>query len=145
MPASARDVSVFFYGSFMNDKVLSKARVSPRNLRRAKLSGFSIVVSPRATIVPEHHGCVYGLVGELTHLELDKIYAKDWFGFGSYVPEAVLLEETGCSETPALCYICWDMEPASASREYLSLMLEVGQLYGFPTSYLEEISSFGEA
>ncbi|MES9857265.1 MAG: gamma-glutamylcyclotransferase family protein [Sedimenticola sp.] len=142
MSNPTREVDVFFYGSFMNEKVLSKAGVSPRNLRAAKLSDYSIVISPRATIKPNPDGILYGLVGRLSHAELDKIYAKDWFGFGAYVPEAVILEVDSTIQIPALCYICWGMEPAPTTEEYISLMLEVGEQYKFPASYLHEISSF---
>ena len=86
-----RKVWTFFYGSFMNSKVLAEADVHPAQPQMARLDGWELRIAPRATLIPAPDSCVYGILAQLTHPEIDKLYAKDWFGFGTYLPEAVMV------------------------------------------------------
>lgn len=105
-----RKVWTFFYGSFANPQVLSNADVFPTDAQQGRLDGWDIVIEPRATLRPSDECCVYGILAKASHADLDKLYSKDWFGFGAYLPEAVNIAIGNARYVPAMCYISWEME-----------------------------------
>ena len=137
-----RRVWTFFYGSFMNQEVLAEAGVEPTERQLGRLDGWALEVAPRATLVPTSDGSVYGVLARITHNDIDKIYSKDWFGFGVYLPEAVVVCAAGNAPTPALCYICWQMETGKPSKSYLDKMLAAAREFNFPDDYVHHIGSF---
>lgn len=140
-----RSVWTFFYGSFMNPEVLAKADVHPTETQRARLDGWDLKIAPRATLVPSEGQCVYGVLAQLTHPEIDKLYAKDWFGFGTYLPEAVLVTDSVGRYLPALSYIAWQLEGGMPSAEYLEKMVVVAKRFEFPAEYIRRIESFKDS
>lgn len=56
-------LSVFFYGSYMNFSVLEEVNFVPAHWEVARLSGFDIVIQPRANLVRSDQHCVYGIPG----------------------------------------------------------------------------------
>ena len=111
-----RRVWTFFYGSFMNPEVLAKADVRPTESQMARLDGWDIKIAPRATLVPSEEKSVFGVLAQLSHADLEKLYTKDWFGFGTYLPEAVLVETIDQTWLPALCYLAPAMAPRPAAN-----------------------------
>jgi hypothetical protein len=139
-----RIVQSFFYGSFMNAGVLARAGVCPRQPRRARLDGWDIRIAPRATLVPSDRACVYGILAGVTHAELATLYEKDWFGFGVYLPEAVLVDEGGGRFVAALCYVAREMAAGTPTPEYLDKLVVTATEFEFPSWYLERIRSFAD-
>jgi hypothetical protein len=137
-----RKVWTFFYGSFMNPNVLAKADVHPTQPQMARLDGWELKIAPRATLVPASARCVYGILARLTHTEMDKLYAKDWFGFGTYLPEAVMVTSGSARQLPAMCYIAWQTEGGKPTPEYIEKMVSVAREYSFPDEYIRHIQSF---
>ena len=137
-----RKVWTFFYGSFMNPEVLGKAQVRPTEAQMARLDGWDIRIAPHATLVPVNGRSVFGVLGQLTHPDLEKLYTKDWFGFGTYLPEAVLVADSAGRFLPALTYVAWDMEGGRPSEEYLHKIVIVAQQFKFPDWYINRIKSF---
>jgi hypothetical protein len=86
-------VWTFFYGSYINFGVLGEVDLVPKEWEVARLSGFDIVIRPRANLIRSERDCVYGIVATATHDELSRLYAhaKDILG-EMYLPEAVLVE-----------------------------------------------------
>jgi hypothetical protein len=138
-----RKVLTFFYGSFMNLEVLAKADVRPSEPRMARLDGWELRIAPRATLVPAAGRSVYGVLAQLTHPDVDKLYTKDWFGFGAYLPEAVLVSDSAEQHLPALVYISWEPPGDKPSAQYLAKMVTVARELGFPDWYVRHIESFG--
>ena len=137
-----RGVWTFFYGSFMNPEVLAQADVRPTEAQMARLDGWDIKIAPRATLVPSEGKSVFGVLAKLTHADLEKLYTKDWFGFGTYLPEAVLVADSAERLVPALSYIAWEMEGGSPSHEYIQKVVTVAQQFRFPDWYINRIKSF---
>ena len=137
-----RKVWTFFYGSFMNPSVLGRADVIPTHAQRGRLDGWDISIQPRATLKPADQCSVYGILAEVAHADLDKIYAKDWFGFGAYLPEAVNIFIDSGAQVPALCYIAWEMEGGKATIEYIDKMVEMALNYEFPEWYIDKVKAF---
>ena len=63
-------VAVFFYGSYMNPRVLEEANLSPEPLMPATLEDYEIVIRPLANLVRSDGGRVYGVLALATHAEL---------------------------------------------------------------------------
>jgi hypothetical protein len=137
-----RKVWTFFYGSFMDSDVLAKADVHPTGLQLARLDGWELKIAPRATLIPSEGRCVYGILAQLTHPELDKLYTKDWFGFGTYLPEAVIVTSAAAGQLAAMCYIAWQIEGGKPTEEYVGKILSVAREYSFPEEYVRHIQSF---
>jgi gamma-glutamylcyclotransferase len=137
-----RRVWTFFYGSFMNSEVLAKADVKATETQMARLDGWDIKIAPRATLVPSAGRSVFGVLAQLAHSDLDKLYTKDWFGFGTYLPEAVLVADSAGRFVPALSYIAWEMEGGMPSAEYIEKVVTVARQFNFPEWYVTHIKSF---
>ena len=138
-----RRVWTFFYGSFMNTEVLAEADVRPTEVQMARLDGWDIRIAPRATLVPAEGRSVFGVLAQLSHTDLDKLYTKDCFGIGTYLPEAVLVADAEAHAVPALTYIAWEIEGGTPSAEYLRKMIAVANRFEFPDWYIKHIMSFG--
>ena len=139
---AAHRVWTFFYGSFMNADVLAKADVHPAERQAARLDGWALAIAPHATLVPAPGSRVFGVLGKLTHEELDRLYMKDWFGFGRYLPEAVVALDAAGGPVPALCYVAWESEGGRPTAEYVERILQVAREYSFPEDYVRHIRSF---
>jgi AIG2-like family len=141
---SAHLVDVFFYGSYINFKVLAEVNINERPHKVAWLNGYELVISPLANIIKEHSSVVFGIVTKLTHSELERLYtehAQHKLG-GIYLPEAILVSTDTDSIVPALTYISHDMKTEHAEPDYVDRILNPAKKYGFPGKYLQYIESF---
>lgn len=136
-------VWVFFYGSFINLDVLKAVEVYPENVEVGRSTGYDIVIQPLANLIRSDGTHVYGILAQVTHDELGRlyIYAQDALG-GVYLPEAVLVDRDAASPRPALCYIAHDMEPAPATADYVERIVKPARQLGFPDSYIRKLESF---
>ena len=135
----AAKVRVFFYGSFINKRVLAEVGLVPQQVEVASLRGFDIRIGPLANVVRAEHQTVYGIVCEATHAELERLYAQDWVG--TYLPEAVLVETTAGLSVPALCYVAPEAPYAPATADYLDRIIAPARELGFPSWYLDRLES----
>ena len=136
-------VWVFFYGSYMNFDVLKEVDLVPEQWEVAKVSGFDIVIQPRANLVRSDRRCVYGILATATHAELERLYAHAKGVLGeTYLPEAVLAETLNGKWRPALCYIAPSMEAGPAESDYVERILKSAREFNFPRWYIERLESF---
>jgi hypothetical protein len=59
---SARRALVFFYGLFMDHTLLEAKGFAPADVELGSITGHSLRIGRRATLVPESGGRVYGAV-----------------------------------------------------------------------------------
>ncbi len=137
---SAPKVRVFFYGSFINKDVLAASGFVPGNVETARVWGFDIRIAPLANLVRSDRHCVYGIVCETTHAELDRLYGQDWVA--CYLPEAVIAETAGGGLVPALCYIAPSPAAAPAASGYIDRIVTPAREHGFPEWYIDRIESY---
>jgi hypothetical protein len=135
-------VWTFFYGSYINFDVLREVDLAPQQWEVAHLSGFDIVIRPRANLVRSDRDCVYGIVATATHAELARLYAhaKDVLG-ETYLPEAVVVETSSGALRPALCYICPDMGSRPPEAAYVQRIVGPARKYGFPAWYIQRLEA----
>ena len=137
-------VWVFFYGTLMSPGELSEHGVTPGRIVPARLNGFELCIRPRGNLARSDRSCVYGVITEVTHEDLARLYSdlEERFGL-KYLPEAVLAEALDGTVRPALCYIAPHMEDAPATKEYVNELAEAVRAAGLPEWYAEFVESFG--
>ena len=147
MAGMAHQVSVFFYGSYINPDVLAESGLRPDRFEVARLPGFDIVINPYANIVRDERAVVYGVLTSATHAELTQLYvghAQDQLGV-TYLHETVLVVDGAGHYRPTLVYISHDMTPGPVDPEYVERIARPAEEHGFPAWYVERIRSFTPA
>jgi tRNA G10 N-methylase Trm11 len=136
-------VYTFFYGSYINKKVLEEVNIFMEVYEAAKLPGFDISIKPFANLIKSAKDCVYGILTQLTHEELKKLYSHAEEVFHEvYEPEAVLVQTADDKWVTALCYICHNMEERRADKDYVERIIQPAKEYNFPNWYIEKLASF---
>jgi len=133
---NARQVDGFFYGLYMDARVLRRAGAKPANFRRAYVADFALRIGQRATLVPAPGARAYGMLIALTHAELDRLYGAP--GLEAYRPEAVVAHPFEGAAVPALCYnLVRAPEPHERNPEYATLLRSLLEELGFPVESVE--------
>src|SRR5205807_6372084 len=93
MDLESRLVRVFFYGTFMNPKVLAEYGIAAGEVLPARVMNFELCIRPRVNLLPCNGASVYGAVISVTHDDLTKIYSdlEERLGL-KYLPQAMLAE-----------------------------------------------------
>jgi cation transport regulator ChaC len=138
------EIWVFFYGSYINREVLKEVDLAPEHWESATLSGFELVIAPRANLQRSSGHVVFGVLAKATHGELERLYADHAKGVlgETYLPEAVLTSDESGRLRPALTYIAPSMEPRPAELAYVERIAQPAERYGFPDWYVERIRNF---
>ena len=135
---SARRIDGFFYGLFMDARVLREAGTQPSNLRPAHVDDLALRIGQRATLVPSPGARAYGMLIALTHAELERLYGAP--GLEEYRPEAVVAHPAEGKATPALCYnLPRTPEPHERNPEYAARLRRTLEELGFPAEYVESV------
>jgi len=133
-----RHIEVFFYGLFMDADLLRTKGVHPTNIRPASVSGFALRIGQRATLLRSPNGLAHGMVMELTHAEIDQLYAEP--SVQAYRPEAVLCKLNDSSQIPALCFnLVEPPRPEEANSEYAAKLRGLAVRLGLPSDYVNGI------
>ena len=133
-----RKIDVFFYGLFMDERLLREKGCSEANLRPAHLPGFTLHIGNRATLVPSQSGIVFGLIGSLSHAELDNLYSDP--SVQDYRPEPVLAYLNDDEPLAALCFNL--VEPPSLAEQnadYAKKLRALAESLNFPADYIASI------
>jgi len=134
----SRRVSVFFYGLFMDAELLRAKGAEPTGVRAASVPGFALRVGRRATLVPAAEDRAHGVVMELTHDEIERLYADP--SVQAYRPEAVLTELADGTRIPALCYnLVVPPGPGEADPEYAAKLRDLARRLELPADYVARI------
>lgn len=134
----ARRIEVFFYGLFMDVDLLRTKGVYPTNIRPASVPGFALRIGQRATLLRNPNGLAHGILMEITHAEIDQLYAEPTVQ--AYRPEAVLCELNDGSRIPALCFnLIEPPRPEEANSEYAAKLRGLATRLGLPSDYVNDI------
>lgn len=122
----------------MDEELLRSKGAKPANIRRASAPGFMLRVGQRATLLRSANGLAHGILMELTHAEIDQLYAEP--SVQAYRPEAVLCELHDGSQIPALCFnLVEPPRPGEANSEYAARLRDLAARLGLPSEYVESI------
>jgi Gamma-glutamyl cyclotransferase, AIG2-like len=134
----SRAIDVFFYGLFMDADILRAKGLHPTNGRQACVSGMTLRIGRRATLVPDPAKSVYGFVFGLSHEEIERLYEEP--SVAEYRPEAVIAQLADRSYIPALCFnLPQANETAVANPEYAAKLRVVANRLGLPAEYAASI------
>ncbi len=134
----AEQVTIFFYGLFMDPEALEAKGLRPSRPRQAFVERFALILAARATLRPGGEGRVYGTIMRLTHAEVDQLYSEP--SVAAYRPEPVLARLTDGTAELALCFNL----PAApqgpiGNPEYAAALQAVARKIGLPDEYIAEI------
>jgi len=137
-------VDVFFYGSYINFDVLAEVDIDARDFQVVSLPNYKLTIGPRANLEKSATSTSFGIVTQLTHAELDRLYSEHSQKILGeiYLPEAVLVKNESDTLIPVLTYICNDMTPAKPDAAYVKRILKPAKNLGFPEDYLKHIESY---
>ena len=136
---SDRRIDAFFYGLFMDVDVLRESNVVPINPRRAYVDDFALRIGQRATLLPSSSARAYGMLIELTHQELERLYTAP--GLEHYRSEAVLAHPLEGTPVPALCYNLLEAPgPHERNPHYVTRLQRVLTKLNFPPAYVAGVS-----
>jgi hypothetical protein len=128
--------AVFFYGLFM-DPAYREGPSVPRVRQRAVLPDYALIIETRATLIPQIGAKAWGIVEDVTHAELNALYAGP--AMASYKPLAVTcrgLEAGGA--IPAITYIA-PLSDAPADSAYVLKLANVLRSCGLPPESWESL------
>ena len=135
---AARTIAVFFYGLFMDADLLRAKGAQPSAVRPASVRGFSIRIGRRATLVQDAVGRVHGMLMELSHDDIDRLYAEP--SVSMYRPEAMLCETADGMKVPAICFTLPEPpQPAEHNETYAEQLRALSRHLGLPESYVDSI------
>jgi hypothetical protein len=135
---TSRRIPVFFYGLFMDIDLLRARGIEAANLRPASIAGVSLRIGRRAAVVPDPAGRVYGMLGELTHDEIDSLYSEP--SVRMYKAEPTLVDLGDRLHTVALCFnLPTPPEPTEANPEYAGRLRDLARRLGMPRPYIDSI------
>jgi hypothetical protein len=133
-----RRVGIFFYGMFMDPDLLRGRGLDPVNARRACVRGMRLCLGERAALEADPSGAVYGILVELTHGGIERLYAEP--GVAMYRPEAVLAAPEDGAPIAALCYNLPSVpSTAEPNLEYARKLRELAARLGLPGDYVRGI------
>lgn len=73
--SAERTFEVFFYGLNMDAQVLAARGVAPREPRVAHVAGYRVQLGAKAMLLRARGARAYGMLFQLTHREMDGLYA----------------------------------------------------------------------
>ena len=122
----------------MDETLLQSKGIDQPNLRVGTVSGFRLRIGQRATLVPDLKGLVYGVIGTLTHKEIELLYAEP--SVQDYQPEAVIANLADGGSLPALCFNLV-VQPSQNERNqvYGKKLCELAERLDFPIDYIKSI------
>lgn len=135
----AEQVTVFFYGLFMDPEALKAKGLRPTDVKPAFVEHLALRLGARATLVPRREGRVYGMIMTLTHAEVDDLYSEP--SVKAYRPEPVLARLADGPAEPALCFnLPTAPEETAGNTEYAAALQAVARKLGLPEGYVKGLA-----
>ena len=131
----AEQVTVFFYGLFMDAEAIEAKGLRPSQVRQANVERFELRLGERATLVPAGEGNVYGIVMRLTHAEIDRLYSEP--SVAAYRAEPVVAQLADGTAEVALCFnLPTPPDRSDGDPQYAAALKAVARKVGLPESYV---------
>ncbi len=137
-------MDVFFYGLFMDERILTQQGLSPANARFATLKGYRLRIAQRANLIEDKKAMACGVVIDLPPDHVLELYSKP--SVSDYQPISVCVELEDASELPAICYLLPpDKSNQGSNTEYAKKLYQLAKELRFPDKYLSEIQLVSDA
>jgi hypothetical protein len=137
-----KQVTVFFYGLFMDTGVLARKGVRAIDPKIARLAGYRLRIGKRATLVPDPIESVYGIRMRVSTDDLGRLYSEP--SVVDYRPEAVRVVLGDGQTVEARCYnLPSSLEQSEPNPGYAATLHELAARLGLPQSHLDKIAQAG--
>ena len=121
---------VFFYGLYIDPKLLEKAGVNARNPRVARVENFVLRIGNKATLLRAPGEVVHGFIYSLTYDEINTLY---WgAGLYDYIAESLIAKTTSGSVAVLCCNLLDPPNDNESNPDYLSKLEELKSHLGLP-------------
>ena len=130
-------MNIFFYGLFMDERLLVKKGIKPTGIRVGFVDGYGLHIGERATLLHRPNDCAYGTMMDIAPNEATRLYAED--SVADYLPEPVTVELMDGTQVEAICYNLPSAKITGTNKDYAESLLKVASRLGFPDSYLDQI------
>lgn len=131
------DVSVFFYGLFMDETMLASRGIHPSSASVGFVEGYALRIGERATLVRSAHDRAYGRLMSLRPDDVEALYSHP--SVADYVPEPVTVVLQDGAIDSAVCYNLPERKLAGTNADYAISLLALARRVGLPSPYLEQI------
>ena len=128
---------VFFYGLFMDERVLATKGIKPTNISVGFVNGYGLHIGERATLVRRPNDRAYGAMMDIAPNEATELYAED--SVADYLPEPVTVELMDGTQVEATCYNLPSAKVTGTNKDYAESLLMVANRLGLPDSYIDQI------
>ena len=132
-----QEISVFFYGLFMDESLLASKGVRPTELSIGHVDDYDLRIGERATLIPGANSRAYGVLMKLRPEDVEVLYSEP--GVADYAAEAVVVTLAGGSQVQAVCYNLPAAKLDGTNPEYAVKLLALAIKLGLPESYLKHI------
>ena len=131
-------VDAFFYGLFMDVDLLRAKGAAPATVQPAAAPGYALRIGNRATLVADAASVAHGMLMQLSHEDIDKLYSEP--SVSMYRPEAILVLTSDGTWTPALTYnLTAEPAPEERNADYARKLRELAQRLRLPAEYIATI------
>ena len=134
---TVEDVTVFFYGLFMDESLLASKGVSPSNATVGYVDGYRLRIGRRATLLPDDASRAYGVLMTLRAEDVRVLYSDQTVA--DYVSESVSVVLPDGTVEPAVCYNLPGHKLEGANPGYAKALLVLATRLGLPDDYLRQI------
>lgn len=134
---TTEEVTVFFYGLFMDESLLASKGVSPSKATVGYVDGYGLRIGRRATLVPDDAKRAYGVLMALRADDVKALYSDK--SVADYVSESVSVVLQDGTVESAVCYNLPRRKLKGANSEYGNSLLILAGKLGLPDDYLEQI------
>lgn len=128
---------VFFYGLFMDERLLATKGIKPTNISIGFVNGYKLRIGERATLLRRPNARAYGAMMDIASDEARELYAED--SVADYLPEPVTVELLDGTQVDAICYNLPSAKVTGTNKDYAQALLKVANRMGLPASYVDQI------
>ncbi len=133
-------IPVFFYGLFMDKKLLREKELRPTEPVLAYAEGYKLNIGERATLTKSADKRAYGAVMALSKIELDSLYGES--SVADYVPEEIIVTDFNNESQKVIVYNLPLEKLVGRNKEYAGQLAKTAMQLGLPTTYIQEIETF---
>lgn len=145
-----KNIYYFAYGANMDRSILAANKIFPGDGIPASLDGFAIGITLPceyvgkgfASVEPDQHSVVHGVLWQVSQLELATIDVCEWLPFHFYSRRNVKVTTRDGQGVEAFCYFATTPRPELKTSEgYRNLLVQNGTSLGFPVEYIEVLKA----
>ena len=133
-------MEIFFYGLFMDLKLLEKNGLHLSNSRQAYLPDYALKIGSRASLIPTLGASAYGLVITVDAAGIAALYSEA--SVADYVPEPVEVVTGEGEKVAATCYNLPSHLLKGTNVAYAEQLYRLAKALDFPQEYLSQIQQF---